>query len=338
MVALSAIFLQNLLVGNIEFKKYSFITSLFIFSLVAFHIYFEISKASLNQQYAFWKIFTLSILISVLVSSIIYFSVAYFIRRHYLIRLSMIIGLLALFLIGELRLYGKWIKKATFAIDYVNKNLPRQIDKDAILIGPYAQTITLGNELRSEIYYFGAYARNDFLFDIMPATHVAYEIGMGSKSGNELKFEEYYPEIKKQSLLIDSYLIGRYYVNIYNINDATVNTKNHVYHWSNFEKAMKYYAESEPDSALKYFEYAGREDHCARAYLYKGNLYLSRGLYEQARHEYQEGLQEDCYDPKFWYLYSISCQRSGLMAESERARNMALKYEPFPGFINNLKF
>jgi Tfp pilus assembly protein PilF len=161
---------------------------------------------------------------------------------------------------------------------------------------------------------------------------------MGGKSGNELKFQEYYPRIKAQATIIDTYLIGRYYINIYNITDATANARSHAYHWSNFEKAMKYYGESNVDSALRYFEKAVNEDRFSRASLYRGNLYFGRGQYEQAREEYRIGLEDDCYDPKYWILYSVACKRTGQLTESERARNLAFKYEPYAGFINNLKF
>jgi 4-amino-4-deoxy-L-arabinose transferase-like glycosyltransferase len=337
MAALAAVFLNRLIIGDLAPSKYSYIISVFVFSFVSFHIYYNIAGLYSNPNYLFGKTLIISFVISAIISIIIHL-VILLINRKYYMRSIIVFALLAYSIFQDSIYYKNWFSKITYAIEYVNKILPRQVGHEAIVIGPYAQTITLGNLIKSEIFYFGAYEKNESLFRMVPATHTAYEIGMGSPSGNEIKFAEYYPEIYKRAIFIDSYLIGRYYIRIQYLGQDTGADKHAKYDLSNFEKAMQYYNNGDVDSAFQYFNEAEKDDRLSRASLYMGNIYFNNQQFKNARDEYRKGLAEDCYDPKFWILYSIACQKTGQIVESIRARNLALRYEPYPGFNNLIKF
>jgi tetratricopeptide (TPR) repeat protein len=208
---------------------------------------------------------------------------------------------------------------------------------DATVMGPYAQTVTLGTNKKAEIYYFGAYKKADSLFEIIPATHVIYEIGMGgNKSGNEIKFAEFYSKIDSGSVLIDSYLIGRYYVNLYNITQNTNNQYAKSYAMTDFEKGMYYYNKNMTDSASAYLIKVASSNNFRRAALYLGNIYYGQGKYDRAKIEYEKGLADDCYDPKFWALYGLSCRQLGDIEAFKKAKQKTIMYSPFPGYFQNL--
>jgi tetratricopeptide (TPR) repeat protein len=260
-------------------------------------------------------------------SSGLYLFLKFLKRMQFRFRLTIFGTLILLFLMFEFNNYLEWSKGITYSINYVNRNLQNQLGADAVLIGPYAQTITLGNRLKSEIYYFGAYPENDRLFDIIPATHVVFESGSGSSlSGNERSFNKYYPSIREKAILIDSYLIGRYYVNIYNICAGTNNTFAKSYRMSNFETAMTFYHEGEIDSALIFFKRALEFDQVRRALLYMAEIHLKLGDTRQAKAEFEKGLMDDCYDPRIWALYSVSCSKTGDLETSQYARKKAATY------------
>jgi len=339
MIGLAAILLRELIVSDIdlEFKKVPWVV--LIVSLITFHIYYNLSHENQNGLLNFWKIFLVSMLISIIIS----LALKYIVRGIKLIKPEIryfgviFIILIALFL--ESKQYINWNNKLTYAIDYANKCIERELNINSVIMGPYAQTLTLGTSIKAEIFYFGAYPKNDSLFERIPATHVLYEVGMGgSKSGNETKFAEYYSKVNAGSELVDSYLIGRYYVNLYNIVSGTDNYAAKSYRMTDFEKGMYFYNRNNIDSALIYFTLAEKLQHAVRAFLYKGNIYYRQGNYELAKVAYAKGLEDNCYDPKYWALYSISCKQMGDMRAAEIARDNALKYAPFPGYFQNVNF
>jgi tetratricopeptide (TPR) repeat protein len=335
MAALASIFLRNLILGGLTFRAYSIIVAIFPFSLAVFQVYFAISHASQKQIFPFGDMVITSLLVSIPLSGLVYFVLKRFVRLSRVMRLSGVLAVLVVFAYIEIAQYSSWYNKMTFAVEYVNNSLPKQVGDEAIIMGPYAQTFTLSNPLRAEIFYFGAYPKNDSLFEVVPATHVIFETGISGKSGTEVKFEEYYKEVYDNSFLIDSFLIGRYYILLYNISGGPGKGRRE---WSNFELAKLYYNSFNIDSALCYFDKAALEDRCSRASLYKGNIYFGQNKFDEARIEYSKGLMYDCYDPKFWALYSVACRKSGNAVEGQKALAKALKYEPYPGFLNSLKF
>jgi tetratricopeptide (TPR) repeat protein len=315
------------------------IMAIFPISLITFHIYYNLSHSNQTGLSYLWRILGFSFLISIPVALALLFVSRRIKGIRPEIRYFGVLFVVLISLCFETYQYINWHNKLTYAIDYANKCIKDELNNDAVIMGPYAQTVTLGTPNKSEIFYYGAYSKNDSLFEKIPATHVIYEVGMGgSKSGNETKFAEYYGDINRGSKLVDSYLIGRYYVNLYDITSGTSNSLAKNYKMTNFEKGMQFYNSNTLDSAITYFALAENSQRMKRASLYLGNIYYRQGKYALAKSAYAKGLEEDCYDPKYWALYSISCKQNGDLETAEMAKNRALNYAPFPGFFQNANF
>ncbi len=339
MIALATIFLKDVVSGNVMMDRRSMIIAIIPNSLIAFHVYFNISHVGQSRYLPFWEMFGYSIVVGIMLSPILYYIFKGLKRVKPEFRAVAILVIILLSLGFDLSYFIKWSRKLTYAIDYVNRTLKSEVSDKAVIMGPYAQTLTLGAPNRAEIFYFGAYPKDDSLFRRIPATHVVYEVGMGgSKSGNETKFAENYPRANAGSEQIDSYLIGRYYVSLYNVANGTDNISARSYKMTDFEKAMYYYNRNVLDTALVYFDRAGSADKVNRAFLYIGNIYYKQGKFELAKTEYSKALSDDCYDPKFWALYSLACRQAGDISTAEMAKEKAVAYAPFPGFFQNANF
>jgi hypothetical protein len=339
MIALAAFFLNDMVLGSLEVSLRKIAVGIMLMSIVSFHIYFNYSHAGRVGYLPFWQIFGYSLIIgiSISISLILILRGVNNFRPVFRVFGALLIVLISLTL--NAIQFINWSHKLTYAIEYANRNVRSELSNNAIIIGPYAQTLTLETLNMAEIFYFGAYPKNESLFTKVPATHVTYEMGArGERSGNEAKFAEYYNKAYVGSKQIDSYLIGRYYVNIFNITEGSDNTLANCYKMTDFEKGMEYYNRNILDSALVYLNEAETTGNVGRASLYKGNIYYKEGNYKLANLEYAKGLADDCYDPKFWALYSITCTRIGDYLMAEGAKEKAMKYAPFPGFFYNINF
>jgi len=336
--ALASLMLRELLKVNYKGSYFNIAVGTLVLSFVIFHLHFHISGNKGLPSSKFWEVLRTSFILSAMFSFALYFILKLIKRVQLRFRLSLVGILVLLFLMFEINNYLEWGKGITYSIYYVNRNLANELGSDAVVIGPYAQTITLGNHFRSEIYYFGAYPENDRLFDTIPATHVVFESGSGSTlSGNEKSFNKYYPHIRAKAILIDSYLVGRYYINVYNICGGTNNTLARSYRMSNFETAMTFYHEGEIDSALAFFEHALEFDQARRALLYMAEIHLELGDIRRAKEELEKGLMDDCYDPRFWAMYSVTCSKTGDLVTSQYARKKAATYAHSEGYFKDSK-
>jgi hypothetical protein len=339
MMTLATLFLRDIASGEIEMPLKRIPLVIIPMSLITFHIYFNISHASQNRVLHFWQIFGYSLILAVFASVALFYILKGILKLDPKPRIIGVLIIIVFSLSFDVRYFISWKQKLTYAIDYANRNIERQLGDKAVLVGPYAQTLTLSTSKKAEIFYFGAYPQNDSLFARIPATHVIYEVGMGgNKSGNETKFAENYSKVNAGSIQIDSYLIGRYYVSLYNISSGTDNPVAKNYKMTDFERGMYYYNRNDFDSALVYLNLAETRDNVKRASLYIGNIYYRQGQYASAKIEYAKGLADDCYDPKFWAFYSISSKQMGDNEIAEMAKAKAIRYAPFPGFFQNINF
>ncbi len=337
MMALAALFLRDIAYGEIEMSSNRILFAVIPMSLIGFHVLFNVTHAGQNRVLPFWQLFIYAFVIGVLISAAFFYILKVIKKLDSKIRIIGVLIIIALSLSFDVSYFVNWAQKLTYAIDYTNRNIDDQLGDQAVLMGPYAQTLTLNTSKKAEIFYFGAYPKNDSLFARIPATHVLYEVGAGgNKSGNEAKFAEYYSKVNAGSIQIDSYLIGRYYVSLFNVSGGTDNPTAQNYKMTDFERGMYYYGKNDFDSALIYLNLAETRGNLKRASLYKGNVYYRQGQYAFAKTEYAKGLTDDCYDPKFWALYSISAKQMGENEIAEMAKNKAIRYAPFPGFFQNL--
>jgi hypothetical protein len=339
LAALAAVFLGSILSSEHKFGLLRIIPLSVTASLIVFHFYFYISKSNQMPDYPFWNMFFISLVIGIIAAFVIYYLFKFTFRLNLTARVILII-LISLFSLSfDIKYYIGWYSKLTYGIEYINHTLGAELGKDAVIMGPYAQAVTLDNELKAEIFYFGAYPKNDSLFARIPATHIIYEAGMGGgKSGTEAKVEEYYPYIYSTMRQVDSYLIGRYYVNVFNVTEGSRNSAAKQHPMNDFEKGIYYYNNNIYDTALTYLQTAKSTCSPYRASLYIGNIYYKLGQMSQAKEAYKYGLEDDCYDPKFWAMYSIACKSSGDFATAEKAKQKALKYAPYGGFFQNVNF
>jgi hypothetical protein len=339
MAALAALFLYDIASGDFEFNFRRIAPGIIMMSMISFHLYFNLARAEQGGYIPFWRIFGYSILIGILISAISIPILKSISRLKQGFRIGAVFLIVALSIMLDARQFIDWSHKLTYSIDYANRSLKGELNDNAVLMGPYAQTLVLGTNKKAQIFYFGAYPKDDSLFAKVPATHVVYEMGLGGGvSGNQAKFAEYYPEANARSRQIDAYLIGRYYVGLFSVIDGTENSLAKRYKMSDFEKGMYYYSRNMLESAIVYLNKADKNKYMTRAALYKGEIYYKLGNYGKAKLEFARGLKDDCYDPKFWALYSITCAQIGDDSSAKKARERAIKYAPYPGFFNNLIF
>jgi len=134
-----------------------------------------------------------------------------------------------------------------FTIAEATEDLGQILGDNAVLSGPYAAGLTLGNNLPSFIHLFGVAHVDSTLFDRYPVTHLAVDIS------NIEEAVKAYPQIGLLKT-ITTYWIRDVEVRVFNISQAFKNPIANQYQPSHYEKAVEYYHASNLDSAVAELE------------------------------------------------------------------------------------
>jgi hypothetical protein len=131
----------------------------------------------------------------------------------------------------------------TFNILEANDDLKNILSPGAVVSGPYGPALTIDNDLKSFIYFFGIYAPDSALFDHQPITHLTVDVSNYGRA--VLRF----PQLAK-AVPVTKYWIRDVEVVLLNISPVFQNPQARAYQPSAFENAAAYHLLGNLDSAL----------------------------------------------------------------------------------------
>jgi len=157
--------------------------------------------------------------------------------------LLIVLGLMILF--QSISVY-KWFNKRTYNLYEAGQSLAYDIAEDAILIGPYAHALTIDNNIKSFIYWFGMAQKEPRLFADFPVTHITADLS----NWNEL-FKEY-PFLKGSIHWVSNYRIRNIETRVARMPDDYMATYHPNYRQTDYERGIKYFHLANVDSTIFY--------------------------------------------------------------------------------------
>jgi hypothetical protein len=128
--------------------------------------------------------------------------------------------------------YLKWAVRPTQTIRDVNRDLTFNVGPGTLVTGPYAQTLTLENDLPSLIHMFGTASPDSLFFRKFPVTHLLLD------DGNIARMFEDYPSVMNTHQHIYTYFIGENKVRLINVAGSTGNPETERYVFSPLERGV----------------------------------------------------------------------------------------------------
>ncbi len=131
--------------------------------------------------------------------------------------------------------YLDWSGRATYCIESNSRDINTVLSPEAVISGPYAATLTLGNINSNLIHMFGVANVDTAFFKRYPITHLLLD------KSNEEQAKNNYPEIMRQAKQVSFYYIGTFRVTLYRVAGSTGNLMADQYQLSNYEIAIDNY-------------------------------------------------------------------------------------------------
>ncbi len=128
--------------------------------------------------------------------------------------------------------YVQWAIRPTQTIRDVNRDLAFNVGEGSLVTGPYAQTLTLENNLPSLIHMFGTAVPDSLFFRKYPVTHLLLD------DGNIGRMFEDYPVVMNEHQHIYTYFIGENKVRLINVAGSTGNPAVAMYQMTPLERAV----------------------------------------------------------------------------------------------------
>jgi 4-amino-4-deoxy-L-arabinose transferase-like glycosyltransferase len=126
-----------------------------------------------------------------------------------------------------------------------SQDLGLTLGSEALISGPYAQTLTMDNKLKLMLRMFAGWPEDPDLFRKFPLTHLALE----AKGGQREQASKDYPGVMKNAKLITTYHLRNFQVQILRVAESSGNPESKNYRLSDFEKAKSLIEEGQIDSA-----------------------------------------------------------------------------------------
>lgn len=133
-----------------------------------------------------------------------------------------------------------------YSFVHASKDLAQILGSEALISGPYSQTLTSDNKLGYVWHMFVTTTMDPDLFRKYPITHLAMEAKGGQR---EQAFRDY-PEIMNSAQPVATYYIRNFPVEILRVAESSGNPKTRDYRLSDFEKAELLLNKGQIDSAL----------------------------------------------------------------------------------------
>jgi 4-amino-4-deoxy-L-arabinose transferase-like glycosyltransferase len=125
-------------------------------------------------------------------------------------------------------------------------DLGQILSSEAVVSGPYAQTLTMDNKLKLVLHMFAGWPADPELFEKYPITHLAMEVE-GGQMEQALKD---YPQVMMNAKPVTTYFLRDFAVQILRVSESSGNPKTQNYQLSDFEKAKLLLEDGQVDSAL----------------------------------------------------------------------------------------
>ncbi|MEW6016098.1 MAG: tetratricopeptide repeat protein [Candidatus Zixiibacteriota bacterium] len=161
---------------------------------------------------------------------------------RYILLIALIAGTI---LPGAIK-YLHWSGRATYCIEANSRDINTVLSPEAVISGPYAATLTLGNINSNLIHMFGVANVDTAFFKRYPITHLLLD------KSNEEQAKNNYPEIMRQAKQVSFYYIGTFRVTLYRVAGATGNITADQYQLSNYEIAIDSYFRNQYETGHLY--------------------------------------------------------------------------------------
>lgn len=238
-------------------------------------------------------------------------NVTKFLSRGRKISSGKIISVLIIMLIVTIQfslIFSNAFKKEK-TIFNASKDLGQIVSPNAVIIGSYSSALTQNNNLRSVIKMFGVPVVERDFFNTIPATHIAVEAGGGETSNEGRAFKDY-PDIMQNAIIITTYYIRGYPVNIYLISNGTPNGIAKSYQPTVFEKAAIFLNKGDIDSCLIMLNiFESQYPGTLSANLMRSKIYLDKKDYNNAKNYLTKALEIDKENLNLWWLLGDLCLR-----------------------------
>ncbi len=126
-----------------------------------------------------------------------------------------------------------------------SQDLGHILNSEAVISGPFAQTLTLDNKLRLMLRMFAGWPADPGLFQKYPLTHLALE----AQGGQREQASRDYPQVMMSARLVATYFLRNFPVQILRVAESSGNPEAGNYRLSDFERAQLLKEEGQIDSA-----------------------------------------------------------------------------------------
>jgi len=240
--------------------------------------------------------------------------------------------LIVLYVLSQSYLIFNWFDKGTYDLKRTGEDLAQIVNPEAVIIGPYAQALTIDNKLKSFIYMFGLARKEPALLQQFPITHLALDVTNWGAAVTD------YPQ-SKNVLEVGRYWVRDIGIRVLKLDDLILKKYGRAYRPSDFEIGAYYYARNQLDSVGIYL------NRFLTVYPHsKSGLSTLAGAYFRAA-RFKEGLAIcdrllEYYPDDFalWFDKAVYCYKlyrtnhdAAMLAESERLFNRALDLNPYLG-------
>lgn len=167
----------------------------------------------------------------------------------------------------------KWFNKRSYNLAEAGQSLTCDIADNAVLIGPYAQALTIDNNIKSFIYWFGMARKEPGLFANYPVTHITADL-----SNWEVLFNDY-PFLNKNIRWVSNYRIRDIETRVMRMPDDYMKRYNPSYQQTDYEHGIRFFHLANADSCVYYLNQSLTA--CAESkstYTLLANYYISQGV------------------------------------------------------------
>ncbi len=140
----------------------------------------------------------------------------------------------------------KWFNKRTYNLAEAGQSLICDISENAVLIGPYAQALTIDNNIKSFIYWFGMAQKEPRLFVKYPVTHITADL-----SNWDMLFKDY-PFLKRSIRWVSDYRIRDIETRLARMPDEYMVRYNPWYSQTDYERGRTFFKLANADSCIFY--------------------------------------------------------------------------------------
>lgn len=206
--------------------------------------------------------------------------------------------LLGLYLIFQGQWTWRWFTERSYIIESFGKDCCETLGEDAVVIGPYAQTLTINSNIKSFIYMFGLSNREPDLFKRFPLTHLATD-----KPNFDAALVDY-PQLRGSLETVNGTL--KYtFINLIRINNEVLKAEDVNYRPSDYEKGIEFFVSNQTDSTGYYLErFLAKYPENGQGLMLAANHYARLGEFTRCREFLDRG--KSLYYGDFSYIFEVA--------------------------------